>query len=593
MQQPKDTELAGSNVPPAYLSGGRLLALAVLADAIGAETLARDARALSERVAEERFFVACIGQFKRGKSSLLNALVQAVVLPVGVVPVTAVVTVIRHGLTRRAAVRFANGACHEISIDSVVQYVTEERNPGNKKGVAVVEIFVPSALLSSGMCLVDTPGIGSVFASNTAVTREFVPHIDAALVVLGADPPISGEELALIGEVARQVSEMIFVLNKADRLTERDCDEAVKFARDTLMKRIGHRLNRVFRVSACEWLNQSNGSGPLREELELLSELDRLANESGAKLVKAAELRGFGRLSVLLLSEFDRLRAALLRPVEESSRVVEHLSGTIADAERSLNDLGYLFKAEQDRVSGKCSERREKFLAQALPLALKEFHEAMAQVGEVSRSALNDRAAGLADEISKRWLDHWLTEERPTAERLYSQSAKRFVGMTNEFLERLAASDDDAFIGLPRSITAEMGFTKETRLYYITHFEFPRRTFLDLLTGLFRTRQGQLAWIELKVGRYLNSLLSINSTRILNDLNEQVRESARRLEAKIRSRLKEIHESARRTLHHASQKQTEGAEAVRNEVERIESLRSSLSELQADLAQNEYSSSVG
>jgi len=50
-------------------------------------------------------------------------------------------------------------------------------------------------------CLVDTPGIGSVFAGNTATTRSFVPHIDAALVVLGADPPLSGDELALVDEL--------------------------------------------------------------------------------------------------------------------------------------------------------------------------------------------------------------------------------------------------------------------------------------------------------------------------------------------------------------------------------------------------------
>jgi len=65
----------------------------------------------------------------------------------------------------------------------------QTRNPPralNKIGVEAVEVFVPSPLLSSGMCLVDTPGIGSVFAGNTMTTREFVPHVDAAIVVLGA-----------------------------------------------------------------------------------------------------------------------------------------------------------------------------------------------------------------------------------------------------------------------------------------------------------------------------------------------------------------------------------------------------------------------
>ena len=94
---------------------------------------------------------------------------------------------------------------------------------------------------------------------------------------------------------------------------------------------------------------------------------------------------------------------------------MDHLSKTIADAERSLNDLGYLFKAEQERVSGKCDEQREKFLSEALPAALSEFHEAIG-LRERRRSALRGRATVLAQEISRKWLDRWLNEERPVAE---------------------------------------------------------------------------------------------------------------------------------------------------------------------------------
>jgi hypothetical protein len=49
--------------------------------------------------------------------------------------------------------------------------------------------------VSGSTCLVDTPGIGSVFEGNTRVTQEFLPQIDAVLFVFGADPPLSGDEL--------------------------------------------------------------------------------------------------------------------------------------------------------------------------------------------------------------------------------------------------------------------------------------------------------------------------------------------------------------------------------------------------------------
>ncbi|HEV8309694.1 MAG TPA: dynamin family protein, partial [Methylomirabilota bacterium] len=103
------------------------------------------------------------------------------------------------------------------------------------------------------MCLVDTPGIGSVFTGNTRVTREFVPHVDAALVVLGADPPIAGEELALVEEIARETDQLVFVLNKADRLAEAERDEARRFAEGVLGERL-HRPIRLLEVSATERL---------------------------------------------------------------------------------------------------------------------------------------------------------------------------------------------------------------------------------------------------------------------------------------------------------------------------------------------------
>ena len=191
--------------PCAMDGASRLLRLGRLAQELGAEPVAEEARELAARVSEGRFYVACVGQFKRGKSTLLNALVGHAVVPTGFVPVTAVPTVIRFGDELHARVRMRDGSWQDVAMTDLKEYVTEELNPENKKAVDGAEVFVPSPLLSSGMCFVDTPGLGSVFTGNTATTQAFIPHIDAALVVVGADPPIAGEELALV-EVNRHAS---------------------------------------------------------------------------------------------------------------------------------------------------------------------------------------------------------------------------------------------------------------------------------------------------------------------------------------------------------------------------------------------------
>src|ERR1700683_1197000 len=87
----------------------RLLRLADLAEELETVPVAEEARELAARISEGRFYVACVGQFKRGKSTLLNALVGHEVVPTGYVPVTAVPTVIRFGDVLHARVRMQDG----------------------------------------------------------------------------------------------------------------------------------------------------------------------------------------------------------------------------------------------------------------------------------------------------------------------------------------------------------------------------------------------------------------------------------------------------------------------------------------------------
>jgi hypothetical protein len=87
----------------------------------------------------------------RGKSTLLNALVDEAILPIGVVPVTAVPTVLRYGVQRTARV-LINSTWLTIAPNDLAHYVSEELNPENRKCVEGVEVLLPSPLLAQGMC---------------------------------------------------------------------------------------------------------------------------------------------------------------------------------------------------------------------------------------------------------------------------------------------------------------------------------------------------------------------------------------------------------------------------------------------------------
>ena len=544
--------------------------LARLASEAGAPRISSEAAAVFERIAEGRFYVACVGQFKRGKSSLLNALVGSEILPAGVLPVTSVATVLRWGERLAARARFSEGSWRDVRPGDLAAYVSEDRNSENRLGVEAVEVFLPSPLLSSGMCLVDTPGIGSVFAGNTMTTREFVPHVDAAIVVLGADPPISGEELALVEEVSRHVEHLFFVLNKADRLPAREAGEAARFTERVLREKLGARASSLLMISATERLQ----SGPTRDWEKLESALDRLARESGASLVREAEERAIKRLLDRLVAGIDEQRDALVRPVADSEKRIASLSASVAEAERSMADLGYLLMAEVDRLTKRFEKDRETFLSAALESALGELvRQTDLSALETSLRPLRSRSRDAAVAIARRHLDAWLATEQPAAEALYRGAAERFLTLGNEFLRRFLEHEELGPETFPAELGPEAGFRAKSRLFYTELLAVAQPSLLSWLLDRVRTGGARRRAVRRDAAGYLERLLSSNSARIQNDLIERVRESRRRLEAEIRSRLTEAVRSAVSALERAKARHAEGEASVAAELARLDDLK--------------------
>jgi GTP-binding protein EngB required for normal cell division len=543
----------------------RLARLAELARTLRAPGVEREARELLARVEEGRFFVACVGQFKRGKSTLLNALVGESVLPTGVVPVTSTITLLRHGM-RGARVRFVDGRDERVEVDALAQLVTEEANPGNEKGVRAVEVFLEAPLLSGGMCLVDTPGLGSAFDANSAVTREFVPHVDAALVVIGADPPLSGEELRLVEAVAREVRHVIVVLNKADRVTENERDEGARFAARVLAERLHRPVGPIYEVSASERLATR---APTRDWSKLVGALQGLAGAAGAQLVAAAEERGAARLARDLLSEIDERRGALTRPIEESRQRLETLNEHVAAAERALRDLGVLLGAEQARLAASFRERQERFFPAAQDAARGELGERLRRLDvpkRLIRSACFDQARQIAEVLIQRFR----TELEPEGERLYRGAMERFVVLANEFLARVAR--ERGMSGL-EPMDWEAGFRVPGHLQYTGLLYTTTPTPLSWAADALRPR-GMVATAALRrAGAYLDRLVETNSSRVANDLVERAAASRARVEAEVRARLEDVRMRARRALEDADEVLKEGQPAVDAELARLDALR--------------------
>jgi small GTP-binding protein len=171
-----------------------------------------------DRLHAGRLRVLVAGEAKRGKSTLINALLGRPVLPVGVTPLTALATTVRYGQHESATVVFRDGHTDRFPLSELDDLVTERGNPGNRRNVASVTVMVDAPVLARGAELVDTPGTGSVHAHNTAEAEAALGTMDAAVFVLTADPPVSASERELMARVAELSVTLFVVLNKADYL---------------------------------------------------------------------------------------------------------------------------------------------------------------------------------------------------------------------------------------------------------------------------------------------------------------------------------------------------------------------------------------
>ncbi|HTV54356.1 MAG TPA: dynamin family protein [Terriglobia bacterium] len=548
-----------------------------LAEELGSSHIADEAGELAARVSEGRFFLACIGQFKRGKSTLINALVGAPVLPSGFIPVTTVPTVVRFGGERKARIRGKNGGWQEIPVSDLSLYASEEHNPENAKGVAGVEVFLPSPLLADGMCLVDTPGLGSVFVGNTATTQDFLPRIDAALVVIGADPPLAGEELKLVEAVGHQARELIVVLNKADRTTDAERAAAVKFTRQLLEKHLRRPAGPFFEVSALERIE---GRGPERDWNKLVLALQELGQDSRFGLVREACARGLRRLSEQLLAIVAEEREALRRPIAESEQRVAAIKETIASAERSMRELGFLFMAEQQRLSDMFVERHKAFLNSAIPRAQHKLEKALKGLRRGAGPAYRRRAMHEAQGIVRELVLPWLQTEQAQAEREYRQVTLRFVQLGNDFLTKLSEAGVGELGRMPHALEADTGFQVRSQFVFRDLIEVaepasPLRWLADLFLGAVQAYRV----IEGSAREFLIHLLEINSARVQSDILNRVQESRNRLEAEIRKLLHEVTFVAERALIHARAAQEAGAPAVQKALERLKAIEDEVSPL--------------
>lgn len=204
---------------------------------------------LASRMEDDDLQVALFGRVSCGKSSLLNALLNTTVLPVGVNPITAVPTRLRYGAQLRAHVTYANGNEDTVPLDAFAGLITEQGNPGNARNVVRALIEVPSPRLKPGIVLVDTPGLGSLARQGAAETMAYLPACDLAILLIDAGATLNDEDIGTLRLLYEGGIPAVVLLSKADLLAEGDLHRVTGYIEEQLRRELGLTLH-VHAVSA-------------------------------------------------------------------------------------------------------------------------------------------------------------------------------------------------------------------------------------------------------------------------------------------------------------------------------------------------------
>ncbi len=283
-----------------------------LATRLERDDLAERLGAIGLRAGRTDTVVCVVGEFKKGKSALVNALLGNPVCPVDDDLATAAVTVVRYGETPSATVhRREEGRPVVEGIDpsEVPAWAQEVVGRERRQDVDLVEVRLPHPLLEGGLTVVDTPGVGGLNAGHAAATLAFLPSADALVFVTDASAELSGPELEFLASARTAGPPILIAVTKIDIYPEwrRIIDIDVGHLQAIGLGERPFGLSAYLRMRPDE-LDDESGYGAFSEALRGDAvERARVATTAAA----VADLRWiFGQLRDPLTTE----RAALERP---------------------------------------------------------------------------------------------------------------------------------------------------------------------------------------------------------------------------------------------------------------------------------------
>lgn len=221
--------------------------------------------AAQKRLENEKMNVLVVGEFSRGKSTFINAIVGKQILPSSVNPTTATINILEGNKLNNMTIYYRGKDKETVGLPSeklknfLENYVTVKND--NAAEIEKVELNISGNLEAWNCILVDTPGVNDLDEAREEVTFKYLNEADACIVLLDSQQPLSESERRFIKDkvLTNDINRLLFVINRIDDIDEnpggknfeRIRNHVVELLHETLPELKGPK---VFGVSSRETL---------------------------------------------------------------------------------------------------------------------------------------------------------------------------------------------------------------------------------------------------------------------------------------------------------------------------------------------------
>lgn len=302
---------------------------------------------LVDKLKNQDITVAVLGQFKRGKSRLANAVLESDALPVGIVPITSAVTKVVYGRKADAEVHYQNGVVEPVPFERLSAFISEQENADNRLGVESVVLHVPSKFLKNDLTFVDTPGVGSFHKNNTETAYQYMKESDAVIFLLSVDSPINQIEIDFLRNTREFAGKFYFAVNKIDTVEEDDLRTYLDYCRNLLCRLTDSDDIAMFPVSA------KTGQGV--EELK--KTILRDCKKSAGEILESSAEKKLRDIIDSALRQLDFYWKAMNMEYKELDDRFAEITDTLSAVKEEAEQTESLFEVRLNEIKLRLSEK--------------------------------------------------------------------------------------------------------------------------------------------------------------------------------------------------------------------------------------------